>query len=178
MKYVGTFFSGCESDSFPLLSSDSVKLNICGERWTEEASHWMLQLICVPVCPSVSRRLSALLGFCSPQALCVCSPARRLLHGDLYRSAPLLPCPLHCPQEMQYSSLCRQQQWGWGELAPVPFRLSISVLFLVSLTLLPLLSAVKLLWTVEELLSRLLWFRFLLLLLIFTYMPTRTDSTD
>lgn len=31
MKSVGTFFLACENDSFPLLSSDGVKLNICGE---------------------------------------------------------------------------------------------------------------------------------------------------
>lgn len=92
----------CENDSFPLLSSNA----------GQQRDH--------PECCSFSDSLS---NHLSP---CVSVPLRFSVHLELSVSAALLyvfctvtltkvslfflPCPLHCPQEMQHSTLCRQQQ--------------------------------------------------------------------
>lgn len=73
-----------------------------------------------PECCSPSDSLSIHLS------LCVSVPLSFSVHLRLSVSAALLyvcctvtltevsvfffPCPLHCPQEMQHSTLCRQQQ--------------------------------------------------------------------
>ncbi|CAL8359369.1 unnamed protein product [Lota lota] len=52
----------------------------------------------------------------SPHSCCQ-GPWTNVCSGDRRQSEFPLPRPLHCPQEMQHSALCRQQQRG-GQ--PVP----------------------------------------------------------
>lgn len=148
-------FLGCENDSFPLLSSDGVKLNICGEHWRHHteccSSSVHLSLspylsICLPLSFSVRRRLSSIRLQTGSNVCCMVTLTEVSLFF-LVLCIALRKCST--PHSAGSSS---KGGVGWRRShSSCTHILSHSLCLSLSLSLsilLPLLSAVKLHWTV------------------------------
>lgn len=141
-------FLECENDSFPLLSSNGVNLNIGQQRHHPECCSLSASL---SIYPSASVCLCPSQFFCLPQALCFCSPTLCLLYGDLNWSESLFPflsSALPSGNAALHTLQAAAVRVGWVGAGPTLPAHTLSLPVFVSHAL-PLPSAVKPLCTVK-----------------------------